>query len=192
MIGGRVAKTAPPDRDEQKGAAARPARPLRLPRRPATTMTRDGAGAPRRAPAAGGRTLRPRHRRGDAGEPDGHRWGRRRRVKRSTFSPTSMDGAAVDSARVLAGPLKAQVTLDSVFTLGGEITVVCTSTADKKCLDGGSELMLPVKAFERREPSMVGRPRPPGNPHPSVEPRHRRERRPRPLARQSASATGWS
>ena len=48
---------------------------------------------------------------------------------------TSMDGARVLLPGLLPWPLKADVTEDSVLTRGGLMTVVCTSTADKKCLD---------------------------------------------------------
>ena len=46
-----------------------------------------------------------------------------------------MDGARVLFPGEDPCPLSAEVTDDSVFTRGGLMTVVCTSTADKKCFE---------------------------------------------------------
>ena len=78
-----------------------------------------------------------------------------------------MDGARVLLPGLLPCPLKAEVTLDSVFTLGGEITVVCTSTADKKCLDRWFRARAAWRGVCDVLPS-VERPRSIETPHPSV------------------------
>ena len=46
-----------------------------------------------------------------------------------------MDGARVLFPGDEPWPLRAEVTDDSVLTRGGLMTVVCTSTADRKCFD---------------------------------------------------------
>ena len=66
--------------------------------------------------------------------------GRRRRSRRDKTRNNKVPYTSMDGARVLLPgedpwPLRAEVTDDSVFTRGGDITVVCTSTALKKCLD---------------------------------------------------------
>ena len=63
--------------------------------------------------------------------------GRRRRRHRPKHA-TTRTYARVDGAPGDPGLNRGHsdlVTDDSVFTLGGDMTVVCTSTADKKCLD---------------------------------------------------------
>ena len=66
--------------------------------------------------------------------------GRRRRSRRDKTRNNKVPYTSMDGARVLfpgedPWPLRAGVTDDSVLTRGGLMTVVCTSTADKKCLD---------------------------------------------------------
>ena len=78
-----------------------------------------------------------------------------------------MDGARVLFPGDEPWPLRAEVTDDSVFTRGGEITVVCTSTADKKCFDRWLRAKAAWRGVWEVEPS-VDRPRSIETPHPSV------------------------
>ena len=78
-----------------------------------------------------------------------------------------MDGARVLFPGDEPWPLKAEVTLDSVFTLGGDITVVCTSTADKKCFDRWLRAKAAWRGVWDVDPS-VERPRSIETPQPSV------------------------
>ena len=78
-----------------------------------------------------------------------------------------MDGARVLLPGEDPWPLRAEVTDDSVFTLGGDMTVVCTSTADKKCLDRWFRANAACKGVWEVEPS-VERPRSIETPQPSV------------------------
>ena len=78
-----------------------------------------------------------------------------------------MDGARVLLPGEDPWPLRAEVTDDSVFTRGGEMTVVCTSTADKKCFDRWLRANAACKGVWEVEPS-VDRPRSIETPQPSV------------------------
>ena len=79
-----------------------------------------------------------------------------------------MDGARVLFPGDEPCPLKADVTDDSVFTRGGEMTVVCTSTADKKCFDRWLRANAACNGVWEVEPS-VDRPRSIETPQPSVK-----------------------
>ena len=78
-----------------------------------------------------------------------------------------MDGARVLFPGDEPWPLRAEVTDDSVLTRGGDMTVVCTSTADRKCFDRWFRARAAWRGVWDVDPS-VDRPRSIETPQPSV------------------------